>query len=521
MLPPSMTGEGELRSFAAAVKAMVAGIGAAASSAGVDAARSAADVGTVSREVERLREDVDGVARSLQALGAGSERAAQSACDAAALTDELAGDTERGLGLAEGVLASVHEMQLRMTAIGERVERLSEDLKTITGVSVMINTIADQTKLLALNAAIEAARAGEHGRGFAIVAKEVGRLAQSTREQTAEIDATLRATHCDLEAVQGATRAGIEEASRGVESATAAGEALERIGTPVARSTEPAANIAAAAEQQMASLQEVAGHVARMESVDRLAQESSQLARDVFVLAQHSEMTHSAIAGFYVGSFVDHAAGLAHRLAARLQEILEGAIDRGAVTLDGVLEYRYREIKSREVAGLARLFDVSRVPAEGFTPAKYRTVYDALVDEAMQPVIDETLSREPRFVFALPLDLNAYAPIHNSAFCQDWTGDPDRDLPGNRVKRFFCDSDVLVRGARVGLGAHVAANQATRDQFRRAGCTLAEPADGARARLVQTYARDTGALLTVLTVPLYVKGQRFGAVLTGWDPEKA
>ena len=34
-------------------------------------------------------------------------------------------------------------------------------------------------------------------------------------------------------------------------------------------------------------------------------------------------------------------------------------------------------------------------------------------------------------------------------------------------------------------------------------------------RLVQTYARDTGAIVTVLTVPLFVKQRRWGAVLLG------
>ena len=35
-------------------------------------------------------------------------------------------------------------------------------------------------------------------------------------------------------------------------------------------------------------------------------------------------------------------------------------------------------------------------------------------------------------------------------------------------------------------------------------------------RLVQTYARDTGAIVTVLTVPLFVKQRRWGGVVLGW-----
>ena len=36
-------------------------------------------------------------------------------------------------------------------------------------------------------------------------------------------------------------------------------------------------------------------------------------------------------------------------------------------------------------------------------------------------------------------------------------------------------------------------------------------------RLVQTYARDTGTIVTVLTVPLFVKQCRWGVVLLGWN----
>jgi len=205
-------------------------------------------------------------------------------------------------------------------------------------------------------------------------------------------------------------------------------------------------------------------------------------------------------------------------LARETEGIFDRAIDGGRVTLGDALAFDYREIRGAEIATLGHLFDVSRVPAGGFDPPKYRTRYDAAVDVDLQRVMDAIKAREPGLIFALVIDLNAYGPIHNREYCKDWTGVRDKDLVGNRIKRFFTDQRVLVRGARVGLPqAASLPDRARRDDFRSAGCDL-RGSDSARADfLVQTYARDTGAVVTALTAPIFVKGERWGAVLLGWN----
>lgn len=86
-------------------------------------------------------------------------------------------------GMAESaVLISNNEHQLNANIL--EVLHLSEE---ITQVLEFIKQVADETKMLGLNAAIEAARAGEAGRGFGVVAEEIRKLSDQSKDTVTRI----------------------------------------------------------------------------------------------------------------------------------------------------------------------------------------------------------------------------------------------------------------------------------------------------------------------------------------------
>lgn len=105
--------------------------------------------------------------------------------DTATKTAELATSGQSELGRLESTMSQMEEASRQ---ISKRLAVISEKAANITTVVTTINKFADQTNLLSLNASIEAEKAGEYGLGFAVVAREIRRLADQVALATLDIE---------------------------------------------------------------------------------------------------------------------------------------------------------------------------------------------------------------------------------------------------------------------------------------------------------------------------------------------
>jgi methyl-accepting chemotaxis protein/methyl-accepting chemotaxis protein-2 (aspartate sensor receptor) len=79
----------------------------------------------------------------------------------------------------------------KVKALYESMNEITKLSKQISDIIKTMDDISFQINLLALNASVEAARAGEHGLGFAIVAEEVKRLADKSKEASMQVSDTI------------------------------------------------------------------------------------------------------------------------------------------------------------------------------------------------------------------------------------------------------------------------------------------------------------------------------------------
>lgn len=167
--------------------------------------QNAEEVHAVSRENASIARDVAG---SMEEIAKGSTDLAAQADESHENAGVIMEQMENAVGAYQRMSETAHQVldisnqgAANMTALVEKtkeseektqimfskVDALKESTSSIRGIIDMLDSIANQTNILSLNASIEAARAGEAGKGFMVVAGEIRKLADQSRESLAVV----------------------------------------------------------------------------------------------------------------------------------------------------------------------------------------------------------------------------------------------------------------------------------------------------------------------------------------------
>lgn len=96
--------------------------------------------------------------------------------------------SEAGNQTAEHTLEDIHTLKQQVNRMSSKIAELKQHAQEIASISELVSNLGNQTNMLALNAAVEAVRAGEHGSGFGVVATEIRKLADQSRDSAVKIN---------------------------------------------------------------------------------------------------------------------------------------------------------------------------------------------------------------------------------------------------------------------------------------------------------------------------------------------
>ena len=243
-------------------------------------------VATMEQQERTINEQATAVSQTtttMEELGASTRQSTEQAEASASGARQALDLTEEGNQSVEQTLSGISTLKEQVGAIAEQIMRLSEQTGQIGLVSDLVGNLANQTNMLALNASVEAVRAGEQGKGFSVVAGEIRKLADQSKQSAEKINDLVREIQASINSSVMVTDEGTKKASEGIRLAQETAQTFNGLADAVNNVFLNSQQISMTAKQQAVAVQQV---VAAMNELNSAAKESASGINQVKVSSQ-------------------------------------------------------------------------------------------------------------------------------------------------------------------------------------------------------------------------------------------
>ena len=202
-----------------------------------------------------------------QELAATSHQTTEKAQFVVEATEKSMEVTGKGKNAVDGTIDEMNEIRRKVERIAEQILDLSEKTQQIGIITTTVNDIAEQTNMLALNAAIEASKAGEFGKGFGVVAFEVRKLAEKSKEASLRIRDLITQIQNATNSTVMATEEGSKRVDIGVEKIREAGRLMDESMQSLEENVGYAQQILVGSKQQTIGIEQITLAMANINEV--------------------------------------------------------------------------------------------------------------------------------------------------------------------------------------------------------------------------------------------------------------
>lgn len=194
---------------------------------------------------------------TMDELEATSKQSAEQANAAALAAEQVFQLADNGNQAVEETLSEMTNLRSKVTAIAEQIMQLSEQTIQIGNISGLVSDLANQTNILALNAAVEAVRAGEHGKGFSVVAAEIRKLADQSKNSAENIRTLVAEIQHKINSAVMVTDEGSKTVNSGIQIANRTAESFAGVAEAVNNMVINNQQISLNTKQQVQAIQQV------------------------------------------------------------------------------------------------------------------------------------------------------------------------------------------------------------------------------------------------------------------------